>query len=57
MEQTSILSIVAIIVSVGGTILGVINHTRIRSVCCGREISASLDIEKTTPPPIKIPPV
>ena len=49
MEDTTILSIVAIIISVGGTILGIINHTRIRSACCGKKLEISLDIEKTTP--------
>jgi hypothetical protein len=36
-----------------------VNHHRIRSNCCGKEIVASIDIEKTTPPPdikIRIPP-
>lgn len=26
-----------------------INHHRVRSTCCGREVSASIDIEDTTP--------
>lgn len=51
MDQSEILGIVAIVISVGGSILGVINHKRIRSKCCGRELSASLDIEASTPPP------
>lgn len=50
------MSIVAIVVSVGGVIITAVNHTRIRSACCGRKIDVSLDIEKTTPPPIKSPP-
>jgi hypothetical protein len=37
----------------------VINHKRIRSSCCGKKISASVDIEDTTPPttiaPLKAP--
>ena len=49
MEQSEVLSILAIIVSIGGTVLGVMNHKKIRSKCCGREVSASLDIEPTTP--------
>jgi len=49
MEDTTILSIVAIVISVGGTILGIVNHTRIRSVCCGKKLEISLDVEKTTP--------
>lgn len=49
MEDTTILSIVAIIISVGGTVLGIVNHTRVRSMCCGKKIEISLDVEKTTP--------
>ena len=50
MDQGEILGLVALIISVGGTILGIINHKKIRSKCCGKEISASLDIEPSTPP-------
>lgn len=49
MEQSEVLAILAIIVSIGGTVLGIINHKRVRSKCCGREVSASLDIEPSTP--------
>jgi hypothetical protein len=54
MDTNGILSIVAIVISIGGTILSIINHKRIRSNCCGKEISASLDVENTTPPDLKI---
>ena len=47
--QTSIISLVGICVSVGGAVFAAINHTRIRSVCCGRKMEVSLDVEKTTP--------
>jgi len=47
--QTSIIAIVGIVVSVGGAVLTTINHTRIRSACCGRKLEVSLDVEKTTP--------
>lgn len=57
MDSNNILSIVAIVVSVGGAVVTAINHTRIRSACCGRNLDVSLDIEKTTPPPIKVPQV
>ena len=50
---SDILSVVAIIVSVVGTVIGVVNHKRIRSKCCGRQVEASIDIENTTPPKIK----
>lgn len=36
-----------------------VNHHRIRSNCCGKELVVSVDVEKTTPPPdikIRIPP-
>ena len=50
MDNSNILSIIALVISIGGSILAIINHKRIRSNCCGREISTSLDIESTTPP-------
>lgn len=36
-----------------------INHHRVRSNCCGKELVVSVDVEKTTPPPdihIRVPP-
>ena len=47
---SSALSIGALIVSLGGSIIAVINHKRIRSNCCGSKTEVSLDIENTTPP-------
>ncbi len=44
------MSVVAVIISVGGTIIGILNHKRIRSNCCGKDVTASIDIESTTPP-------
>ena len=55
MDDTNVLSIISIVLSVVGTVIVAINHTRIRSACCGRKIEVSLDIDKTTPPPIKAP--
>jgi len=49
-DATGVLAIVSIVVSVGGTVLAMVNHTRIRSVCCGRKLDVSLDVERTTPP-------
>ena len=46
-----ILSTIAIVTSVVGTIVVAVNHTRIRSRCCGKTMEASLDIEKSSPPP------
>jgi hypothetical protein len=50
MDSNGILSIVAIVTSVGGAVLALINHTRVRSMCCGKKLEVSLDVEKTTPP-------
>jgi hypothetical protein len=55
MDGNSIMSIIAVVISVCGTVYAAVNHTRIRSACCGRKIEVSLDIDKTTPPPIKVP--
>jgi hypothetical protein len=54
MDTTGILSIVAIVTSVGGTLLALVNHTRVRSMCCGKKLEVSLDVEKTTPPSDKL---
>lgn len=58
-DVTAILAIISVVVSVGGSILAVFNHTRVRSVCCGKKLDISLDVERTTPPgeklEIKIP--
>ena len=31
-------------------LVGLINHKRVKSKCCGRVAEASLDVENTTPP-------
>ena len=49
MENGSVMGLVALVISVVGTVIGVINHKRIRSSCCGRKLETSLDIENTTP--------
>jgi hypothetical protein len=41
---------VAVILAIVYGIYNAINHRRCRSMCCNREISASIDIENTTPP-------
>lgn len=54
-KTSDILSVAAIIVSIIGSVIGVINHKRIRSKCCGRNLEASIDVENTTPPQVRIP--
>lgn len=56
--DTGIIAIVGLIVSIGGSVLAVVNHRRIRSNCCGFPLVMSVDVETTTPPTdlrIKIP--
>ena len=47
MDGGSISGYVALAVSVGTAVVGVVNHKRIRSNCCGKKAEASLDIENT----------
>jgi hypothetical protein len=49
MDTSTILGIVAVVVSVASGIITAINHTRIRSNCFGNKLEVSLDIDKTTP--------
>lgn len=49
-SQTTIaIAYAGFITSLATAIIGYINHKRIRSRCCGKEISSSIDIEDTTP--------
>jgi len=50
MNSEAITSYVAIAISCATAIIGVINHKRLRSVCCNKKVEVSLDIEDTTPP-------
>jgi hypothetical protein len=49
MDTSTILGIIAVVVSVTSGIITAINHTRIRSNCFGNKLEVSLDIDKTTP--------
>lgn len=53
-NATAILAIIGVVVSVGSSILAVVNHQRCRSNCFGNKLEVSLDIEKTTPPADKL---
>ena len=56
MDTNTIISGVSLTVAVGSSIIAVVNHKRLRSKCCGRNVDVSIDIENTTPPMhIKIP--
>ena len=54
---TNISAVLALVISVVGSVIGVINHKRVRSTCCGKNVEVSVDIENTTPPRIQSPPV
>ena len=49
MDINNVMGYLSFGISIGSLILGIINHRRIRSNCCGREGSISLDIDKTSP--------
>jgi hypothetical protein len=49
MDENNIMGLIALIVSIGGIVLGIINHKRIRSKCGDKVIEASIDIENTSP--------
>jgi hypothetical protein len=49
--DNNILSISAIVISIATGVIAAINHTKIKSMCCGRKLEISLDIEKTAPSP------
>jgi hypothetical protein len=54
-QQTSnILSIIGIVVSVGGALFTIINHKRCRSNCFGKKIELSIDVDQTQPSPEKL---
>ena len=54
-QQTSnILSIIGIIVSVGGALFTIINHKRCRSNCFGKKLELSIDVDQTQPSPEKL---
>ena len=54
MDSNNILSTIAIIISILGIIIGIVNHKEVRSRCCKREASFSIDITSTVPavPPL-----
>ena len=47
--DANVISYISIITSVGALVVGVVNHKRIRSSCCGRKGELSFDIDKTSP--------
>jgi len=56
MQIGSVLGYVSMVAMGIGSIVALVNHRRIRSSCCNREVSVSLDIDNTSPkkPEVKI---
>ncbi len=53
--STQIVSYLALAIAVGGIVVGVFNHKRIRSSCCGKSAEVSIDIDNTSPKRIEDP--
>jgi len=49
MDTNAVMGYISLAISIVSIVLGVINHRRIRSNCCGRIGVVSLDVEPTTP--------
>jgi len=50
MDNTGIMAVSGLVISILGSVIALINHKRVRSHCCGKDIIASVDVENTTPP-------
>ena len=48
-ESTTAVAYVGLIVSIITTLVGIINHKRIRSNCCGKVAEASIEIDNVSP--------
>jgi len=44
----------SIIIVVAREIYNLCNHKRLRSKCCGKDVTAQIDIESTTPPTVRL---
>jgi hypothetical protein len=53
-DSTAILSVVGIVISVGGALFTIVNHKRCRSNCFGKKLELSIDIDQTQPSPDKL---
>lgn len=51
-QTTAIVGYCSLLLSIGTIVIGVINHKRVRSSCCGHNMDISIDVENTTPPKI-----
>jgi len=51
MDNTSsnVIGVIGFVLTIGGGIYTAINHKRIRSKCCGKNMDASFDVDNTSP--------
>ena len=50
-QSSNLLSIIGIVVSVGGALFTIVNHKRCRSNCFGKKLELSIDVDQTQPSP------
>jgi hypothetical protein len=48
MDNNTIFSVIALSISIGSIIIGIINHKRLSSRCNKRQLSVSIDIDNTS---------
>jgi hypothetical protein len=48
-NSMNVVALVSLVISVFTAVVAAVNHKRIRSNCCGKDVVASIDIESTTP--------
>lgn len=56
MDNGTIMGAIGMITAIIGAIIAAVNHKRLRSRCCGRQMDVAIDIENTTPPKANAPP-
>jgi hypothetical protein len=49
MDLNNVVGYISLVISIGSLVLGIVNHRRIRSNCCGRVGIVSIDVEQSTP--------
>ncbi len=57
MDTSSIVSTIAVIASVIGIIVGLVNHKKVAIVCCGKRKVFAIDIDDTGKPSPVIQPI
>ena len=48
-ETQDIMIYVSIVISISAMVINLVNHKKLRSGCCGKNLTMSLDIDNTSP--------